>query len=140
MVRWAGRGAHRQDRIGARLGACPVTLLHPSKGSVCFAHDRIGLWCGQSALDVKVQYKQGSKQKVLRWGDRHVRLLEMNQEPAAAGPEPEPEFTPRTAAAVVQRQTSAVTASASDGVSCEVIETMEKGSWKKYTVRATHSP
>ena len=85
---------------------------------------------------MKVQYKQGSKQKVLRWGDRHVRLLEMNQEPAAA----EPEFTPRTAAAVVQRQTSAVTAAASDGVSCEVTETMEKGSWKKYTVRAVHSP
>ena len=89
---------------------------------------------------MKVQYKQGSKQKVLRWGDRHVRLLEMNQEPAAAEPEPEPEFTPRTAAAVIQRQTSAVTAAASDGVSCEVIETMEKGSWKKYTVRAVHSP
>ena len=89
---------------------------------------------------MKVQYKQGSKQKVLRWGDRHVRLLEMNQEPAAAEPEPEPEFTPRTAAAVVQRQTSAMTAAASDGVSCEVTETMEKGSWKKYTVRAVHSP
>ena len=94
----------------------------------------VGLWCGQSAQDVKVQYKQGSKQKVLRWGDRHVRLLEMNQAPAAAEPEPEPEFTPR-AANVMQRQTSAVTAAASDGVSCEVIETMEKGSWKKYTVR-----